>query len=45
MQLATDVSIAMPDVAGLILTTRIAARPKDLEDIRLLEVMRREDTP
>ena len=30
-------------IAGLILTKRISARPKDLEDIRLLEVLRRED--
>jgi len=43
LQLATDVPLAVPDVAGLILTKRIAARPKDLEDIRLLEVLRGEE--
>jgi hypothetical protein len=42
VQLVTDVSIDVPDIAGLILTKRIAARPKDLEDIRLLEVLREE---
>ena len=41
--IAPDVLIALPDMAGLILTKRIAARPKDLEDIRLLEVLRREE--
>ena len=45
LTLAGDVSIAVPDIAGLILTKRIAARPKDLEDIRLLEVLRLEDEP
>ena len=41
--LAPDVSIEVPDIAGLILTKRIGARPKDLEDIRLLEVLQREE--
>jgi hypothetical protein len=43
LQLAADVSIEIPDISGLILTKRIAARPKDLEDIRLLEVLRQEE--
>lgn len=43
LQLATDVLIHIPDIEGLILTKRIAARPKDLEDIRLLEVLRQEE--
>ena len=40
---APGVSIATPDLEGLILTKRIAGRPKDLEDIRLLEVLRQEE--
>jgi len=43
LELAPDVSVVVPDIAGLILTKRITARPKDLEDIRLLEVLRREE--
>jgi hypothetical protein len=43
LQLAPDVSVQIPDISGLILTKRIAARPKDLEDIRLLEVLRQEE--
>ena len=42
LSLTGHVSIAIPDIAGLILTKRIAARPKDLEDIRLLEALRTE---
>ena len=41
--LAPDLSVQIPTVADLILTKRIAARPKDLEDIRLLEILQRED--
>ncbi len=40
--LTDDVSVALPSVAGLILTKRFATRPKDAEDIRLLEVLRTE---
>jgi hypothetical protein len=43
LKLAPDVAIAVPDIAGLILTKPIAARPKDLEDIRLLQMLRREE--
>jgi hypothetical protein len=43
LSLTLDVSVAVPDIGGLILTKRIAARPKDLEDIRLLEVLRLEE--
>jgi len=32
-------------IDDLITTKRFAARPKDLEDIRLLEVLRAEDEP
>ena len=37
------VSIALPDLDDLILTKRFGGRPKDLEDIRLLESLRGED--
>ena len=40
--LTDEVSVALPSVAGLILTKRFAARPRDVEDIRLLEVLRAE---
>ena len=35
-------SIWIPDIDGLIATKRIASRPKDLEDIRLLEALRQD---
>lgn len=41
--LATDVQVAVPALADLIATKRFAGRPKDLEDIRLLEVLRAEE--
>lgn len=41
-RLSTDVTVALPSVADLILTKRFSARPKDLEDIRLLEILGRE---
>jgi hypothetical protein len=41
--LAPDVAVQMPTIADLILTKRIAERPKDLEDIRLLEILQHED--
>ena len=37
------VSIAVPELDDLILTKRFGGRPKDLEDIRLLESLRGED--
>jgi len=37
-----DVEVAVPTLEDLILTKRFASRPKDLEDIRLLEVLRSE---
>lgn len=40
--LSDDVVVALPSVPDLILTKRFAARPKDLEDIRLLQVVDRE---
>jgi hypothetical protein len=36
------VSVAIPSIDGLILTKRIAARPRDLEDIRLLRLLKGE---
>ena len=41
--LAANVSVQMPTIADLILTKRIASRPKDLEDIRLLEILQQEE--
>jgi hypothetical protein len=36
------VTIAVPALDDLILTKRFGGRPKDLEDIRLLEALRKE---
>jgi hypothetical protein len=41
--LAADTTVDLPSIPDLILTKRFAARPKDLEDIRLLEILRTED--
>ena len=41
--LASNLQVSMPSIPDLILTKRIAARPKDLEDIRLLEILQREE--
>jgi len=38
--LAAGVTINLPALDDLIATKRFAARPKDLEDIRLLEALR-----
>ena len=35
-------TVWVPTVDDLILTKQIATRPKDLEDIRLLQILRRE---
>jgi len=40
LELATDVPVALPSLDDLIATKRFAARPKDAEDVRLLEVLR-----
>lgn len=45
LSLAAGVSVCLPSLDDLILTKRFAARPKDLEDIRLLEVLRKEGRP
>ena len=39
---APGVTIAIPALDDLILTKRFGGRPKDLEDIRLLEALRKE---
>jgi hypothetical protein len=43
LEVAAGAAIAMPALDDLILTKRFAGRPKDLEDIRLLEALRKED--
>lgn len=40
--LTDRVSVQLPAIADLILTKRFALRPKDLEDIRLLEILRQD---
>jgi hypothetical protein len=42
--IVTGLAVALPSLDDLILTKRFASRPKDLEDIRLLEILR-SDTP
>jgi hypothetical protein len=42
LDLAEGVRIHLPSLDDLIATKRFAARPKDLEDIRLLEILRSE---
>jgi hypothetical protein len=43
LQVAPGVTVAVPALDDLILTKRFGGRPKDLEDIRLLEALRSED--
>jgi hypothetical protein len=38
-----DVSVAVPALDDLVLTKRFGGRPKDLEDIRLLEALKKEE--
>ena len=40
LELTTGVPVALPALDDLIATKRFAARPKDAEDVRLLEVLR-----
>jgi hypothetical protein len=42
IEVAPGVTIAVPALDDLILTKRFGGRPKDLEDIRLLEALRKE---
>jgi len=43
LPIGPGVDVAMPALDDLILTKRFASRPKDLEDIRLLEALRSEE--
>jgi hypothetical protein len=43
LDVAAGVTIAVPALDDLILTKRFGGRPKDLEDIRLLEALRKEE--
>jgi hypothetical protein len=43
VELTAGVALCLPEIADLITTKRFSARPRDLEDIRLLEALRRED--
>jgi hypothetical protein len=45
IDLGDGVSVAIPSIDDLILTKQIAARPKDLEDIRLLTALRADRQP
>lgn len=44
LEVAPGVTFAVPTLDDLILTKRFGGRPKDLEDIRLLEALRKEDS-
>jgi hypothetical protein len=43
LEAAPGVIVAIPALPDLILTKRLGGRPKDFEDIRLLEALQRED--
>ena len=43
LEVAIGGAVAVPALDDLILTKRFGGRPKDLEDIRLLEALRKED--
>jgi hypothetical protein len=45
LEVAAGVLLAVPAVPDLILTKRFGGRPKDFEDIRLLEALRLEEGP
>jgi hypothetical protein len=42
LEVAPGVALPVPTLDDLILTKRFGGRPKDLEDIRLLEALRKE---
>jgi hypothetical protein len=44
VELAPETNVQLPALDDLILTKRFAARPKDPEDVRLLEVLRSEES-
>ena len=43
LEVAPGIPVAVPALDDLILTKRFGGRPKDLEDIRLLEALRKEE--
>jgi hypothetical protein len=43
LEIAPGIAVAVPALDDLILTKRFGGRPKDLEDIRLLEALRKEE--
>jgi hypothetical protein len=45
IQITDGCGLPIPTIDDLIATKRFVARPKDLEDIRMLEVLRGEDQP
>lgn len=45
LEVAAGVLLAVPSLPDLILTKRFGGRPKDFEDIRLLEALGREEEP
>lgn len=45
VRFAAGVAVTTPSLDDLILTKRFAARPKDVEDIRLLEILRAREQP
>jgi hypothetical protein len=45
LEVASGVRVCVPCVPDLILTKRFGGRPKDLEDIRLLQALRLEEGP
>ena len=42
VSLASDIEVPLPSFDDLIATKRFGTRPKDLEDIRLLQVLKAE---
>jgi len=43
IEIVSGVTVAIPSLDDLILTKRFGARPKDAEDIRMLEALRAEE--
>ncbi len=43
--LEADVHVTLPSIEDLILTKQFGARPKDAEDVRMLELLRSKGTP
>ena len=39
-----DVDVSLPSIDDLILTKQVASRPQDLEDIRLLRILKEEQS-